>query len=172
MKSVSTKLLSYPATKLNRFLAPKPHRKAYHRNRGMEVVVLHVCVEEADDVATHDKPEDRNDAVHETEDDQEETGVAVRSRGDETDDARCDMYDVMRRIDLEDEQCSVDEESGDADEEQHDAEDFRDQFDKRGHGKGGKKKIFPSIVRFWCIVQELDVAMAINCDVFVKWLNG
>lgn len=133
---------------LHRFLAPKPYHKAQHGDRRVEVVVLHVHVEEAEDVSIHGESEHRHESVDEAEDDEEEPGVAVIARGEKRHEARDEVHDVMDGVDLEDEQRAIDEESCDSDDEEHDPEDFRDEFHEGGHEWKGER-IFPSIVRFY-----------------------
>lgn len=80
----------------------------------MEVVVLHVHCEEAEDLTGHEA-EDGDKAVDHAEDDEEEACVAVRSRSDKSDEPCDDVDDVMDGVDLEDEERAIDEEAGDAD---------------------------------------------------------
>lgn len=95
----------------------------------MEEVIRHVVGHQAkNSVTVLDEAEDHDDGVDDAEDAEvHPRGVRRRGRGPEGDDAREEMDDVMRRIDMEDaEQVAVHRdtwnESEDADENEHDTE--------------------------------------------------
>lgn len=118
-------------------LARKRDSERGQRDDSVQVVVLHVDHEEAQDIAVHDKSEDRDDGVDDAEDDQVLAGVALAfACGEESDKTAQDMDDIMDRIHREEtEERAFHDETGDAHEGQNGAENPRQESGHREEGK-------------------------------------
>ena len=103
----------------------------------MQVIVLHVDHEEAEDAAIHDKAEDCDDGVDDAEDDQVLACIAFAFAGSkEPDETADDVDDIMESVHRkETKERTFHDKTGDAYEGQDGAENPRQESGHREEGK-------------------------------------
>lgn len=113
----------------------------------MKIVVRHICHEEAEDIATHRKTDDRDEAVNEAKYDQKPTRIELRRiKSVEPDESARQVDDVVYRINLENDEHAVREKSGDTNEREYQAKQAGEWFNESVHeGWGGENKVSDTV---------------------------